>query len=84
MKKNVSEDYKNEIEKLEDQIEKLNATKHMYNTYKDAHSDRKYDQSQTYDKIKLDIINYNLAQTSKENGDTDIPTKYQNPKKFLD
>jgi hypothetical protein len=29
MKKNVSEDYKSEIEKLEDQIEKLNATKHM-------------------------------------------------------
>jgi len=46
MKKNVSEDYKSEIEKLKDSIEKLDATKHMYNTYKGMHTERKNEQMQ--------------------------------------
>lgn len=86
-KNNVCEDYRIEIEKLEDNIVKLNATKHMYNTYRETHNDRKDDQLKIYDKVQLDIVNYGLAQKSKEGGDHNhgsVPTKYENPKKFLD
>lgn len=56
-KNNVCEDYRIEIEKLEDNIVKLNATKHMYNTYRETHNDRKDDQLKIYDKVQLDIVN---------------------------
>lgn len=84
MKNNVSEDYKDEIYKLKVNIEKLEATEHMYNTYKGSHTARKNEQMQMYDKVQLDIMNYNLAQKSKDNGESDIPNKYENAKKFLD
>lgn len=53
----VCEDYRSEIEKLEDNIVKLNATKNMYNTYRETHNDRKDDQLKIYDKVQLDIMN---------------------------